>query len=106
GLFFIYATCVPEVPHERVEEVIIEEVERLRTEVPSPAEVRHARTLLTAQMAFARDGSFLIASQLNEAIAAGDWALYPGFLDRVARVSGSDVQEAAQAKLDGMVRTV
>jgi zinc protease len=106
GLFHVYASCVPGVPHDRVESVILDEIERLRTEAPTPAEVRHARTLLTAQMAFARDGSFMIASQLNEAIASGDWSLYPAFLDRVARVTGRDIQEAAAVTLDEMVRTV
>jgi len=106
GLFYIYATCVPGITHESLETAITNQVTQLVDEPPSGAELRRARTLVAAQAAFARDGSFQIAAQLNEAIAVGDWTLYPTYIDRVNRVERDDVHRAARATFRVDQRTV
>lgn len=106
GLFYVYASLVPGVSHEQVEGVIWDEIERLAAEPPAAAEMKRARTMLLAECAFARDGSFLIASQLNEAIASGDWTLYPEFMRRVRRVTRDDVSAVMSASVDRSRRTV
>ncbi|NNE70962.1 MAG: insulinase family protein, partial [Rhodothermales bacterium] len=42
---------------------------------------------------------YAIASQLNEAIAAGDWQLYVDNLERLSKLGSEDVQRAAQTYL-------
>ncbi|MEY2880897.1 MAG: Protease 3 precursor, partial [Verrucomicrobiota bacterium] len=60
-------------------------------------EVARAISKENASTAYARDGSFQIASQLNENIAVGDWTLYVTMLDRIKAVTTADVQRVAQA---------
>lgn len=50
---------------------------------------------LKAHTLYARDGSFSLASELNEAIAAGDWKLYARFIERAEDVTPEKIQEVA-----------
>ena len=50
--------------------------------------------------AFGRDGPYAVVSQLNEAIAVGDWTLFADYRDRIEAVTAADVQAAATAILD------
>jgi zinc protease len=59
------------------------------------AELNRAKRQIVAAEAFGRDGPYAIASQLNEAIAAGDWTLFTTYIDRIERVGLDDVQAAA-----------
>ena len=59
-------------------------------------EVNRAKSKTKADEAFGRDGPYMVAAQLNEAIAAGDWKLFAGFAERIDRVTASDVQRVAQ----------
>ena len=45
----------------------------------------------TYEVAFARDGSFALASYINEAIAIGDWTFFTTFMEKIQRVSEKDV---------------
>jgi zinc protease len=47
-----------------------------------------------------------VASQLNEAIAAGDWKLYTQYLDRLDEVTVDDVQRVARRYLTADTSTV
>ncbi len=99
GLFAIYAFLAPEVLHGRVEEVILEELSNIKEHGVLEEEVTRAKNQLRAQEAFDRDGSYAIASQLNEAIACGDWRLYAEYMTRVESISKEDVQRVAQLYL-------
>jgi len=106
SLFTVFAQLAPEVDHRAVEEAIDKEVERIREDGVSEAEVDRARNQLRAQTAFDRDGPMRVAQQLNEALAAGDWTLYTKYLDRLDEVTPADVKRAAQAYLQPDTRTV
>ena len=106
GLFTIYAFLSPEKTHEEVESAIWDVLEDIRKNGIDESELQRAINLLDAQAAFERDGPFSIASQLNEAIAAGDWKLYAQFNERVKRVSSSDIQRAAQDYFDEDISTI
>lgn len=99
GLFLIYASLAPDAEHEEVEEVIREEVDRIRREGIDEDELGRAVNQRVAEEAFGRDGPYAVASQLNEAIAAGDWRLYTEYLDRIRSVTARDVREAAETYL-------
>jgi zinc protease len=106
GLFYVLAFLAPEASHQDVEEKILAEIRRVIDEGVEDREVDRARRQLAASVAFARDGSFSVASQLNEAIAAGDWRLFADYTDRLADVTPGDVQHAAEKFLTAGRRTV
>ena len=95
GLFYLFAMLAPDRTHDDVEAVILEVVDALKSGQISSDELQRAKNQRKAQEAFGRDGPFAIASQLNEAIAAGDWKLYTGMRERIERVTVEDVQRAA-----------
>ncbi len=99
GLFYLLGLLAPERSHDEVEQALRNEVIRIQTEGITEAELTRATNQLRAQEAFNRDGGFGIASQLNEAIAAGDWKLFTTFFENVQRVTPADVQRVAQTWL-------
>jgi zinc protease len=100
SLLQIYAYLAPGAGHEAVEKIILEEVERLKKDGVTEAEVAAASGKLLANMAYARDGSFNIAGRLNEDIAAGDWTLYFSVEEGTRKVTAADVKRVANLYLD------
>ena len=100
SLFQIYAYLTPNTTPEQVEKIIGEEVARVRTEGVTDAEVVTALAKISASVAYGRDGSFEIASGINEDIAAGDWTLYVTLPDAVKKVTAADVKRVAGLYLD------
>ena len=96
SLFNIYARLAPGVTHEQVEKTILAELARLKTEGVTPEEVARAIGKETADTAYSRDGSFAIAGQINEDIAAGDWTYYVTLPEKLQAVTVSDVNRVAK----------
>jgi zinc protease len=105
GLFYVYGLLAPEKTHDEVENLILEEVRDVQENGVGSEEFERARNQLRAQVAFSRDGSYNIASQLNEAIACGDWKLYTTYLDRIEAVTQDQIRDAAQRYLIDDVKT-
>ena len=97
SLGIIYASLAPNVTHEQVEKVVLDELERVKRDGVSDAEVNTAIAQVMAALTYARDGSFAIANVLNEAIAAGDWTFYVTVEEALKKVSAADVQRVANA---------
>ena len=85
--------------HEAVEEAFRAEVARVVASGVTEAECLRAVDQLRTQFMFQQDGSYAIASELNEAIAMGDWRAYPTYVDRLAKVTPADVQRVAETYL-------
>ena len=92
GLFTVYANLSPDVKHKTVESLIIQEYEKIKRDGVTEAEVKKAQAQLVAAMKFSQDGSYAIASGLNEAIASGDWTLYTTYSEKIKNVTKEDVQ--------------
>jgi zinc protease len=95
SLLNIYADLAPGATHEQVEKILLAEVGRLKTGGVTDAEVSAAVNQKLARIAYARDGSFAIASTLNENIAAGDWTLFYTLEDAYRKVTAADVNRVA-----------
>lgn len=95
GLFLAYGALAPDVTHAEVEEELWNTLRSVADEGLTEAELQRAKRQIVAAEAFGRDGPYAIASQLNEAIAAGDWTLFTTYIDRIERVGLADVQAAA-----------
>lgn len=106
GLFSVFAYLAPDQEHETVEDAIEETIAHVKENGVTQEELDRARSQLHAQIAFDRDGPMRVASQLNEALAAGDWKLYTQYLDRLQDVTVDDVQRVAQAYLTSETSTV
>ncbi|HHM02006.1 MAG TPA: insulinase family protein [Caldithrix abyssi] len=100
GLFASYAFLAPGATHEEVEEIILKEIDSIKTHGVSAGEVQRAINQVEAETAFGRDGSFSIAAQLNEAIATGDWTLYTSYEENIKKVTPQEVQEVAKKYLN------
>jgi len=106
SLFSLFAFLTPTSTHEQVEAALEEEIERIQHEGVTDDEVARAQRQLVAKEAYGRDGPYRIASQLNEAIAVGDWTLYTEYIDRIRAVTPQAVQEVAQAHLHPAQNTI
>ncbi len=96
GLFNVYATVSPGVAPSEVEAAILKELERVGAEDLPGAEVEKAKQQIVAQVAYNRDGTSDIASQMSEAEAVADWRFYKDYAANISRVAVSDVQRVAR----------
>ncbi len=99
GLFITYAFLTPGIDHNQVEEIILNEYENIIQNGITENELNRAKAQMRASVAFSRDGSYAIASALNEAIAIGDWTFYTTFMDKIESVSELEVQQTAEKYL-------
>jgi zinc protease len=94
-LHYTFVPLAPGVTHEQVEKIALEDIEKLKKDGVTDAEVSSAINQLLADSAFQRDGTFAIAAQINEAIAVGDWTLYHTLDQATAKVTAADVKRVA-----------
>ncbi len=106
GLFCIETSLVPSAAHAEVEAVIVAEVNAIQQHGVTEEETARARNQVRAYEAFRRDGTYGVASALNEAIAAGDWKLYSTMPDRLRAVTRLDIQRVARRYLRTASRIV
>jgi len=106
GLFNVYVTVNPGVAPSEVEAAILAELERVAAEDLPGAEVEKAKQQIIAQVAYNRDGTSDIASQMSEAEAVADWRFYKDYAANIARVTDADVRRVARAYFTEDNRTV
>ena len=94
-LHYTFVPLAPGVTHEQVEKIALAEIEKLKKDGVTDAEVQSAINQLVADSAYQRDGTFAIAAQLNEYIAVGDWTLYSSLDEATAKVTVADVKRVA-----------
>ncbi|MBO6576223.1 MAG: insulinase family protein [Rhodothermales bacterium] len=105
GLFYVLGMLAPGKTHEEVEDTILDVLASVAESGVEESEISRAMSNVRAQEAYLRDGPFAVAAQLNEAIAAGDWTLYPDHLARMEAVTAADVQRVAAQYLVRMRMT-
>src|SRR5262249_3045442 len=99
-LFNTTAMLAPGVTHDQVEKVIVSEIEKVKKDGVTSAEVERAINKLLAGIAYHRDGSFAIAGQINEPIAVGNVPPCLTLLDKLKAVTAADVLRVAKAYLN------
>jgi zinc protease len=99
GLFITYATLTPNTKHADVEKIILDEYKKIQDSSVTQKELDDAKAQIRVAQAFGRDGSFSVASRLNEAIAVGDWKYYTNFMDEINKVTAADIQAVAKKYL-------
>lgn len=96
NLFLVLSMLAPGATHAQVETALVTEIEKIKKDGVTPEEVSRAISKLLARNAYARDGSYAIASQINEPIAVGDWGLYFRVPAAIKAVTPLDVLRVAQ----------
>ncbi len=99
SLHTVYATLAPGTTHEQVEQALLAEIDRVKSDGVTAEEVERVKRQYVAADAYKRDGTAAVASELNEWIAIGDWTLYVTFSQRVQQVTAADVQRVAKQYL-------
>jgi zinc protease len=80
---------------DRVEEVMIAEIEKLGAAKVDERQVERWRTATLKELELAMADSETIAVELSEFAALGDWRMLFAYRDRVGKVTAADVQRAA-----------
>lgn len=101
GLFSVSASLTPAATPDQVEQVILAELKRVKTDGVTAEEIARAVRQQKVATAFGRDGSARIAAAINEWIAAGDWTLFETYDQKVAAVTPADVRRVANLYLEG-----
>jgi len=100
SLHTLYAALAPGATQGQVEAALLAEVEKIKADGVTPAEIERVKQQYVAADAYKRDGTAAVASELNEWIAVGDWTLYVTFPQKVQEVTPADVQRVAKQYLN------
>jgi len=92
GLFVTYVFLTPDVSHKDVEKIILDEYELIKNKGVTDEEIARAKGQIRAEQAYSRDGSYSIASNLNESIATGDWTYYTNYFENINKVTKDDIK--------------
>jgi zinc protease len=99
SLHTVYAALAPGSTQEQVEAALWAEIDRIKSDGVTPAEVARVKQQYVAADAYKRDGTAAVASELNEWIGVGDWTLYVTFPQKIQEVTPADVQRVARQYL-------
>ncbi len=105
-LFIVEATAAPGVTLDALESALLTQVERLRKEAPSKAELDRARKRIQASFIYSKDSIRSLAQQLGYYETVGSYRYLDTYLDRIAAVASEDVVRVARTYLGERTRTV
>jgi zinc protease len=97
SLHVTIAELTPGTKHEEAEARLAAEIEHIKEDGVTAAEVETAVAKLLAERAYAGDGSYAQAEQINECIAVGDWTLYVSLEEKFKAVTAEDIRRVANA---------
>jgi len=100
GMFLISATPTRGHDSEELERALLAQIERLRREPVSDAELDRVKAQVVASNVFSRDSMFYQAMQIGMLETAGvGWGLMDDYVEGIRKVSARQVQEVAQRYL-------
>ncbi|MBD0825474.1 M16 family metallopeptidase [Aestuariibaculum marinum] len=99
GLFTVTLAFSPDKDVEELNAQLINMLDKIKEEGVTQEDVDRVVAKLNTQTILSRDGSGSIASELNEAIAGGDWRDYIKGAQRLSKVTAEDVKRVANKYL-------
>jgi zinc protease len=105
-LYTISITATEGTPLDRVEAAALAELDRVRTDGITPAELTKAKSQLRARLVFENDSITNIGHQLGYFQTIADWRVFPSLRERIDAVTVEQVSAAAAARLAPSNRTV
>jgi zinc protease len=106
SLLTLYATPTQGVTHEKVEQAILRECEKVAKEGVTKNEFDRVLSQVLTEIAFSRDGHYEMLSSLNESIATGDWRFFFALPSTLRTVTPHMVREVAKTYLSEHSMTV
>jgi zinc protease len=105
-LYTISVTATDGVSLDRVEEVLVKELERIRQNGITPHELQKAKNQLRARLLFENDSITNIAHQLGFFETIASWQMYPTLPQHIETVTLEEVGRVAADRLKPTLRTV
>jgi zinc protease len=100
GLFQVYSVLRPGIEHQSVEDIILQEIEKLKTETVTEQELNRAKKKIEVDVYFARDGALQYAFALGESESSADWRWFLTYVPNVNNVTPPDLQCVARQYFD------
>lgn len=100
GLFIFLAACNPGVKSEDVEKELIAEIERLKKEKVTKAELEKVKINTRADFVFSLESASSVADLFGGYLARGDINPLLDYEENINRVTEIDIQEAAKKYFD------
>ncbi|WP_353683540.1 pitrilysin family protein [Thermodesulfovibrio sp. 3907-1M] len=95
-LFFVVAYIKTPEKVDEVERIIKEEIEKIKSEPPTEAEIEKAKNQIEASFLFSQDSVFGHALYLGKFEILGSWRLIEKYKEDIMKVTARDVQEVAK----------
>jgi zinc protease len=105
-LYAISVTATDGISLDRVEEVLVKELERIRQNSITPQELQKAKNQLRARLLFENDSITNIAHQLGFFETIASWQMYPTLPQQIEAVTLEEVGRVAANRLKPTLRTV
>ncbi len=105
-LFIAQATAAPGIQLGALEESVLAQADRLKTEPPSAFELGRARKQIQASFVYSKDSIRSLGQQLGYYETVASYKYLDTYLSRIAAVTPEDVSRAADAYLGESSRTV
>ncbi len=96
NLFWFFATGQPGQSPEALEQALVREVERLKTEPVSEAELERAKNQIEASFVFRQDSVYSRVSLLARFELIGGWRLEKAFVPAIRAVTAADLRRVVQ----------
>jgi zinc protease len=105
-LYTISLTATDGTSLQALEDATLAEIDRVRLEGVTDAELQKARNQLRARLVFENDSITNIAHQLGYFETIGSWRVYPSLRERIETVTVEDVAAAAASRFMASRRTI
>ncbi len=106
GLFTIEVTLRPGIEHAEAEKVVLEVIEKLKTEDVLDKELQKAKNIILTQMIYVRDSPFGVISVIGETEASSGWKLFIDLPKMIEGVTAEDIRRMANTYFTEDNRTV
>ncbi|MCS7163908.1 MAG: insulinase family protein [Thermodesulfovibrio sp.] len=95
-LFFIFVSVKEVDKIKEVEEIVKEEIERIKNEPPTEKEIEKAKNQVEASFLFSQDSVFGQALYIGKFEILGSWKMINQYKEDIMKVTANDVQNVAK----------
>jgi zinc protease len=106
GWFSVQVELLPGKERDKVEQLVLKELQRLRDEPVSAAELKRVQQSVLSDTVFSRESVHNLADSIARGVTTNDLDFLKNYLPRILAVTVADVQRVARKYLDPEQRVV